>query len=338
MAEEPTVRSDQPLTEAIRELSEIVRIVMTSQADQTRTHDRMLKRDLRWRNIRAACICIAAVGGALIYSIGLQRVFAPAKFTGSYAALVRVEGLIDAEQRANAHKVNAALRSAFEDEQAKGVVLLINSPGGSPVQSSLIHDRLLALRAQHPEKPVWAVGEDMMTSGAYFIAVGAPNVCVNRSTMTGSIGVVMQGWGLDRTIGRFDIERRVFTAGDHKHRLDAFQPLQETDQEKATALLKAIHAHFIQAVKEGRGERLKGKPGELFSGDYWTGDEAAELGLVDGLCDLDEVMHAHMGVEQFKDYTVPPNLWMRMANSFGVLVQSSMSSAAVQGLQPQLLP
>lgn len=337
MTEEPVVKTDQPLTEAIRELSEIVRIVMTSQAEATHTHDRMLKRDLRWRNIRAALICVAVVGGALIYSIGLQRLFAPAKFTGPYAALVRVEGLIDSEQRANAHKVNAALRSAFEDEHAKGVVLLINSPGGSPVQSSLIHDRLLSLRAQHPEKPVWAIGEDMMTSGAYFIAVGAPHVCVNRSTMTGSIGVVMQGWGLDRTIERFQIERRVFTAGTNKSRLDAFQPLRAKDQEKASELLKAIHAHFIQAVQDGRGARLKGDPRELFSGDYWTGDEAAQLGLVDGLCDLDEVMKSHMGVEQLKDYTVPPNLWTRMANSFGVLAQAPFSTEFLTP-QPRLLP
>lgn len=337
MTEEPVVKTDQPLTEAIRELSEIVRIVMTSQAEATHTHDRMLKRDLRWRNIRAALICVAVVGGALIYSIGLQRLFAPAKFTGPYAALVRVEGLIDSEQRANAHKVNAALRSAFEDEHAKGVVLLINSPGGSPVQSSLIHDRLLSLRAQHPEKPVWAIGEDMMTSGAYFIAVGAPHVCVNRSTMTGSIGVVMQGWGLDRTIERFQIERRVFTAGTNKSRLDAFQPLRAKDQEKASELLKAIHAHFIQAVQDGRGARLKGDPQELFSGDYWTGDEAAQLGLVDGLCDLDEVIKSHMGVEQLKDYTVPPNLWTRVANSFGVLAQAPFSTEFLTP-QPRLLP
>ncbi len=111
--------------------------------------------ELRWRNIRAALICVAVVGGALLYSLGLQRLFAPAKFTGPYAALVRIEGLIDAEQRANAHKVNSALRSAFEDPRAKGVVLLINSPGGSPVQASLIHDRLLSLRARYPRKAVW---------------------------------------------------------------------------------------------------------------------------------------------------------------------------------------
>lgn len=337
MGEEPPAKPDQPLTEAIRELSEIVRIVMTSQEQQTNTHERVMRRDLRWRNIRAALICVSVVGGALLYSLGLQRLFAPTKFNGPYAALVRIEGVIDAEQKANAHKVIAALRSAFEDPRAKGVVLLINSPGGSPVQSALIHDRLLSLRAQYPKTKVWAIGEDMLTSGAYFVAVAAPHVCVNRSTMTGSIGVVMEGWGLDRTIGRWDIERRVFTSGENKRRLDAFQPLRPQDERKASELLHAIHAHFIQAVKDGRGPRLKGSATELFSGDYWTGEQASSLGLVDGLCDLDEVIKQHFGVEQLKDYTLPPNLFTRVANSFGVLAQSQFDTQ-FSVAQPRLMP
>lgn len=337
MSDEPHRQSDRPLTEAIRELSEIVRVVMTSQEQQTRTQDRMLRRDIRWRNIRAAMWCVAMVGGAMLYSLGLQQLLAPAKFTGPYVALVRIEGLIDAEQRANAHKVTAALRAAFEDAKARGVVLLINSPGGSPVQSSLIHDQLVSLRAQYPNKPVWAVGEDMLTSGAYFIAVAAPQVCVNRSTMTGSIGVVMQGWGLDRAIGRFEIQRRVFTAGDNKVRLDAFQPLRAEDQQKVGELLQAIHTHFISAVKDGRGARLKGPPAELFSGDYWTGEEAVRLGLVDGLCDLDSVVRQRLGAQQVKDYTVPPNLWARLANSFGVFAQAQFTTEFLTP-QPRLLP
>jgi protease IV len=327
----------RPLTEAIRELSEIVRIVMASQAEQTRTQERMLRRDLRWRNIRAACLTIAILGGALMYSLGLQRILAPQKFTGAYAAMVRIEGLIDAERAANARKVNASLRAAFEDENAKGVVVLVNSPGGSPVQASLIHDRLLALRARHPQKPVWVVGEDMLTSGAYFIAVAAPHVCVDASTMTGSIGVVMQGFGLDRTIQRYDIQRRVITAGTHKSRLDAFQPLRSEDRAKATALLKAVHSHFISAVRAGRGSRLKGTPEELFSGDLWTGAEAVELGLVDGVCDLDMVLNDRLGVQQVKDYTVAPNLWMRIANSFGVAVEDRFTRMELD-LVPRMLP
>ena len=328
---------EQPLTEAIRELSEIVRIVMTSQEQQTLTQDRMLRRDLRWRNLRAAFLCVAVVGGALIYSLGLQRLFAPQKFSGPYAALVRIEGMIDADRPANAHKVNTALRTAFEDERAKGVVVLVNSPGGSPVQSALIHDRLAALHAQYPKTPLWVVGEDMLTSGAYFVAVAAPRVCVNRSTMTGSIGVLMQGWGFNRAIERFDIERRVFTAGNNKSRLDAFRALRPEDERKATALLSAIHTHFISAVKAGRGARLKGKSGTLFSGDYWTGEEAVAFGLVDGLCDLDTVLTRDLGVSQVKDYTMSPNLWTRVANSFGASVHDQLARTE-DAFAPRLLP
>ena len=337
MTEPHTPSNDQPLSDAIRELSQIVRIVMASQEQQTNTHDRMMRRDLRWRNIRAALICVSVVGGALLYSLGLQQLFAPVKFNGPYAALVRIEGLIDAEQRANAHKVSAALEAAFEDPRATGVVLVINSPGGSPVQSSLIHDRIVSLRAQYPSKAVWAIGEDMVTSGAYYVAVGAPQVCVNRSTLTGSIGVVMQGWGLDRAIQRYGVERRVFTAGELKHRLDAFQPLRAEDEQKAAELLKATHAQFIEAVERSRGARLKGDRRELFSGDFWTGEQAAKFGLVDGLCDLDTVLKQHLGVEEAKDYTLPPNLFTRMANSFGVLVASHLATRFAT-MQPALLP
>ncbi len=337
MTAERSSQTDPPLTEAIRELSEIVRLVMTSQEQQTRTQDRMLRRDLRWRNVRAALLAIALLGSALSYSLGLQRVFAPQGFTGPYAALVRIEGLIDADQRANAHKVNAALASAFEDAKAKGVIVLVNSPGGSPVQSALIHDRLISLRARHPGKPVWVIGEDMLTSGAYFVAVGADRVCVNRGTLTGSIGVILSGWGLDRAIGRYDIERRVFTAGTNKARLDTFRPLTPADEAKAAALVQAVHEDFIAAVKAGRGERLKGEPSELFSGDTWTGEEALALGLVDGLCDLNTVLDQELGVSQVKDFTAPPNVWAKLANSFGVVAQEYLTTAQF-GPQPRLLP
>jgi protease IV len=329
--------TESSLTQAIRELSEIVRIVMTSQEQQTAVQERMLRRDLRARNIRAALLAIAIFGGALTYSIGLQRILAPQKFTGAYAALVRIEGLIDSDRAANARKVNVALQAAFDDARAKGVVVLINSPGGSPVQASLIHDRLAALHARHPNKPLWVIGEDMLTSGAYLVAVASPKVCVERSTLTGSIGVVMQGFGLDRAIERFEVQRRVFTAGVNKSRLDTFQPLRAEDREKATELLGAIHTNFIQTVQNGRGTRIKGAPELLYSGDYWTGSEALALGLVDGLCSLDSVLEDELGVEHVKDFTVAPNLWARVANSFGVEIQDRLSLSEAF-LSPQLLP
>lgn len=337
MASEHDTRMDPSLTEAIRALGEIVRIVIESQERQTHTQDRILRRDLRWRNLRAALLCLSIVGGALIYSLGLQRILAPQKFVGPYAALVRIEGLIDADQRANANKVNAALRAAFEDTKAKGVIVLINSPGGSPVQSALIHDHVRALRARHPDKPLWVIGEDMLTSGAYYVAVAADRICVNRSTMTGSIGVILSGWGFDRTIHRLEIERRVFTAGANKSRLDSFKPLTSADQAKAAELLEAIHQQFIAAVKAGRGDRLKGASDALWSGDYWTGEEATTLGLVDGLCDLHSVLDRELAVRDVKDYTAPPNVWAKLANSFGVAAEQVLSSADFSS-RPRLLP
>ena len=301
------------------------------------TQDMMLRRDLRWRNIRAMLIAVALVAGPLIYSLGIQRLLLPRQLSEDYVALVRIEGVIDAGRPTNAHKINAALSEAFEDEKAKGVVLLVNSPGGSPVQSSLIHERIRELRAQYPEKEVWAVGEDMLTSGAYFVAVGSDHICVNRSTLTGSIGVILAGWGLDRAIGRLGIERRVFTAGANKDRLDMFLPLAEDDEYKTSRLLHSVHQHFIDTVKAGRGERLTGDPEVLFSGDYWTGAEALELGLVDGLCDLDTVLADQFGVTEVKDYTLPPSIWTNLSQSFGVAVESAFSAVA-RDLRPMYVP
>ena len=300
-------------------------------------HERALRRELRWKKFRAAMFGVGLVTVTTVYGLGLEKVLSPPKSRSPYVALVRIDGLIDAGQRASANKVNASLRAAFDDPQARGIILAINSPGGSPVQASLIHDRLLSLRNQHPGRPVWVVGEDMLTSGAYYVAVAADRLCVHRSTITGSIGVVMRGWGLDRAIERYGIERRVFSAGENKARLDAFRPLSADDKRKADSLVRSIHTQFIEAVRSARGDRLKGDPHVLWSGDYWTGEEALALGLVDGLCDLDSVLEGEFGVSQVRDYTAPESLWNTLASSMGVTSQEFISSEA-GGLQPRLLP
>jgi protease-4 len=323
---------------AVGDLAELVKVVMRSHEEQMRTHERILQRDLRWRLWRTALWALTLVGGSLLYALGVQRLLAPTPLAGPYAALVRIEGLIDSDARSNAHKVNEALRAAFDDPQAKGVVVLVNSPGGSAVQSALIHDRLLSLREQHPEKGLWVVGEDMLTSGAYYIAVAADHICVNRGTMAGSIGVVMSGWGLDHAIERFRIERRLFTAGENKARLDAFRPLTPQDRTKAATLLEGIHRQFIAAVTAGRGSRLKGATGQLWSGDYWLGEEAVALGLVDGLCDLESVLDQQFGVRAVRDYTVAPNLWAKLANSFGVAAEQWVLGSAGGLPQVRLTP
>jgi protease-4 len=318
-------------------VTELVRTMVGSQEALARLHERALRREQRWKVVRAVLLALTVLITALTYSLGAQSLVSPPKMHHPYAALVRLDGVIDSNTRANAEKVNAALRAAFEDGEARGVVLLINSPGGSPVQSGLIHDRLLELRGRFPKKPVWAIGEDMMTSGAYYVAVASDHVCVHPSTMTGSIGVIMSGWGLDRAIEHLGIDRRVITAGSHKARLDPFRPLTSGDRRKATLLLHAIHDQFIQAVRTGRGSRLKGDPSVLYSGDYWTGKEALSMGLVDGLCDLDSLLEHEFGVAEFRDYTSPPSVWASLSNSFGIK-WDSVAPLTQSALRPQLLP
>lgn len=300
------------------------------------TQDTILRRDLFWRNARAAALTVALVLGPLIYSIGLNNLFSPDSISQDYVSLVRVEGLIDAETRSSARKINRSLQAAFDDDKARGVVILVNSPGGSPVQSSMINERIRSLRASHPAKKLWVVGEDYLTSGSYFVAVASDNICVNRSTMVGSIGVIVSGWGLDRFIDQWAIERRVFTAGANKNRLDTFTALRDADSQKLDGLLATLHQHFIDSVKDGRGDKLSGDPEVLYSGDYWTGQEALELGLVDGLCTLSSVLKDKFGVEQVRDYTAPPSLLASLSNQFGVHVSEFLARQSL--VQPMYTP
>ena len=317
-------------------LAEVVGNLIAFQERHMKTQDQILRRDLFWRNARAALLALAFVVGPLIYTLGFNSLFSSKSINQDYVGLVRLEGVIDSESKANAHKINAALREAFEDEKAEGVVLLVNSPGGSPVQSSMINERIRSLRAAHPDKKLWVVGEDYVTSGAYFVAVASDNICVNRSTMTGSIGVILSGWGLNKLIERYDIERRVFTAGANKNRLDTFAALNGTDKEKVTTLLSRLHAHFIDSVNKGRKDKLKADPAVVFSGDYWTGEEALEMGLVDGVCNLSAVLEDEFGVEQYKDYTVPPSIFANLSSQFGARVQSLLDHRIEQ--RPMFMP
>ena len=292
------------------------------------------QRERKWQNIRTGLMAFALISGPLfLLSYGAVAGRGPS-FKDGYAAMVRVRGVIDDKSSANAISVVNSLEQAFEDKKAKGVVVLINSPGGSPVQSSIIRDRIVSLRAQYPDKKVWAVGEDLLTSGAYFIAVGSPNVCVNRSSVVGSIGVIQDSWGLDKVIQKFDIERRVFTAGTSKARMDMFMPLTEDDQSKIKTLLGSVHEHFKDVVREGRGDRLKSSEEMLFSGDFWTGEEAVDLGLVDRLCDLPTILKDEFGVQDAKDFTPPPSLLGGLARTMGAELMDRFFTTAA----PELLP
>jgi len=219
-----------------------------------------------------------------------------------YVSLVRIRGTIQSEGSASAQFLNPIITKAFEDQYAKGVLLVINSPGGTPVQADLIHDHIVRLKKQY-KKPVIAVGEDQLTSGAYMAAVAADKIYVNESTMAGSIGVIAQHKGFHELAEKLGIENHVVTAGAHKYRLNPFDEVKEEDLLKMKGALEKIHYHFIDTVRLGRGDRLNADPEILFSGDWWTGNEVVELGLVDGIGDIQTVLLEEFGVKYSMDHT-----------------------------------
>lgn len=280
------------------------------------------RKELRWKIIRFFLLLGISLLfiGAYIQAIHGMMQDDIAQNGEGYVALVRINGAIGPDEQASAKNVNPALVRAFQDKQAKGVVISINSPGGTPVQSAMIRDRIQQLRQEFPEKRVVVVGEDMLTSGAYMIATGSDEIYVNRSTLTGSIGVVIRGFGFKEAADKLGVERRVYTAGNNKNRLDPFEPVSEADMVKVEGLLTKVHRHFIDYVKEARGSKLKGDDESLFSGDFWTGEEAFSLGLVDGLKDLSTVLREEFDVKQVKDYTADKNFLEKFASELGASV------------------
>lgn len=288
------------------------------------------QRELRWRNIRFAGWFLLGLAGVGIYALFTMLFYSVANDgppTEDYASLVRLDGVIASDQKISAQRINPALMRAFRDKKSKGVVLLINSPGGSPVQASLIRERLLSLRREYPRKKVVTVAEDMLTSGAYLIATGTESIYVNRSTIAGSIGVIMTGFGFDNILHRVGVERRLFTAGEHKAFLDPYTPVRKDDIVRARAILDDTHRQFIDAVLESRGSRLKGNRKTLFSGDFWTGEKAQALGLVDGIGDLSSVLKAVFHVEYTRDYTPVPNLFERLQERLPHMAQQVIFGA-----------
>ena len=247
--------------------------------------------------------------------------------SGPHTALVEVRGEIAADTEASAEQLVSALRSAFEDEGAKAVVLRINSPGGSPVQSGIINDEIKRLKALHNKK-VYAVVEEMCASGAYYIAVAADEIYVDKASLVGSIGVLMDGFGFTGAMEKLGVERRLLTAGANKGMLDPFSPQNAKQTAFAKAMIDQIHQQFIAVVKEGRGERLKETP-ETFSGLFWNGEEAIKLGLADQIGSLDFVAREVVQAPEVIDYTPKDNVAERLAKRFG----AAMGAGAVRALQ-----
>jgi protease-4 len=241
--------------------------------------------------------------------------------------MVEVNGIIAPGSDASAERINSALQAAFKDKNTQGVVVRINSPGGSPVQAQTIYDEMKRLRTKYPDIPLYAVVEDVCASGGYFVAAGADRIYVGKASIVGSIGVLMNGFGFTGLMDKLGVERRLITAGENKGMLDPFSPLEEKDKAHIKQMMGDIHQQFIGVVKEGRGKRLKESP-EIFSGLIWTGQRSIDLGLADGFGSLEYVAREVIKAEDIRDYTITEGIAEKFARRFG----ASLSTAFVETL------
>ncbi|RMF18307.1 MAG: signal peptide peptidase SppA [Gammaproteobacteria bacterium] len=246
---------------------------------------------------------------------------------GPHTAVVDIKGVIAEDEDANADAIVAGLRDAFEAENSVGIVLRINSPGGSPVQAGYVYDEIRRLRALYPEKKVYAVISDLGASGGYYIAAAADEIYADKASLVGSIGVTAAGFGFHEAIRKLGIERRNFTSGEHKLFLDPFSPLKEEEVTFWREVLQTTHKQFIEQVRKGRGERLNETP-ELFSGLIWTGEQALKLGLVDGLGSAGYVAREVIGEEQIVNYTPRPDPFQELVSKLG----ASLGEGAIRAL------
>jgi protease-4 len=249
--------------------------------------------------------------------------------SGPHTALVEIRGEIDSNAEANAESLVAALTSAFEDTGAQAVVLRINSPGGSPVQAGIVNDEIHRLKVLHKKK-VYAVVEEVCASGAYYIAVAADDIYVDKASLVGSIGVLMDGFGFVGLMDKLGIERRLLTAGKNKGMLDPFSPQDETQRAYAKLMIDQVHQQFIKVVRDGRGQRLKETP-ETFSGLFWNGEEAIKIGLADHFGSLDYVAREVIKAPEVIDYTPKPNVAERLVKRFGASIGAGAMKALHAG-------
>src|SRR5437899_2601395 len=252
-------------------------------------------------------------------------------FTSSkkHTAMVELNGIIAPGSDASAEKVNASLQAAFKDKNTQGVIMRINSPGGSPVQSQTIYDEMRRLRKKYPDIPLYVVVEDICASGGYYVAAGADRIYVGKASIVGSIGVLMNGFGFTGLMDKLGVERRLITAGENKGMLDPFSPLDEKDRQYAKQLMEEIHRQFIGVVREGRGKRLKETP-DMFSGLIWSGEKSVELGLADGFGSLDSVARGVMKAEDIVDYTQKEGIAEKFAKRLGASDASALAEFALR--------
>lgn len=240
----------------------------------------------------------------------------PPELSRGHTALIEISGVIAEDESVDAKTVIQGLRAAFEHDKTKGIILKINSPGGSPVQAGYIYDEMLRLRKKYSKTKVYAVAGDLCTSAAYYIASAADEIYADQASLVGSIGVLMDGFGFPTAMSKLGIERRLFTAGNKKGFLDPFSTLKTEDQQLIQVMLDTVHQQFIRNVKQGRGKRLKENP-DIFSGLFWTGEQALKLGLIDGLGSPDYVAREIIREESFRDFTVEENWIDRVSRRVG---------------------
>ena len=243
--------------------------------------------------------------------------------TGDFTALITINGEISSESEANANDFKRNLNDAYENPGTKGIILSINSPGGSPVQAGIMNDEIIRLKSLYPQIPIYAVVEDICASGAYYIAVATDSIYVDKASIVGSIGVLMDGFGFERTINKLGIERRLMTAGKNKAALDPFSPINPEQKAHVQDLLDQVHQQFIEVVRDGRGEKLR-NDSEIFSGLFWNGEKSIKLGLSDYLGSADYVAREVIGHARIEDFTTYETFADRFAKQLGVSMGSEI--------------
>ncbi|WP_414691316.1 S49 family peptidase [Noviherbaspirillum sp.] len=276
-----------------------------------------------------------------IIAFGLWIAFGMAnkedEILGPHTALIEIDGTIEAGTSGAADSVIPALDRAYSEDNAVGVILRINSPGGSPVQAGMINDEIVRLRKEYPRKPLYVVVDEICASGGYYIAAAADKIFVNKASIVGSIGVLMDGFGFTGLMDKLGVERRLMTAGENKGFLDPFSPQSAKQKSYAQEMLNEVHQQFIDVVRQGRGKRLKETP-ETFSGLFWSGSKAVEIGLADGFGTVDSVARDELKAEDIVDYTQHEGLSERLLKKFGgavgtAVMASIWSSAAKPGFR-----
>lgn len=307
---------NEPRQDAAWQQDLIARLAFASLNEQRRTR--------RW-NIFFKAIFLAYLLIVLLIILVPEERGGAALTTGKHTALIDIRGVIADNTEASADNIISGLRTAFDDKNTVGVILRINSPGGSPVQAGYVNDEIKRLRKQHPSIRVYAVITDLCASGGYYIASAADDIYADKASIVGSIGVIMNGFGFVDTMKKLGVERRLFTAGAHKGFLDPFSPLKPDEVKYIKTMLENIHQQFITVVKEGRGKRLKDDPA-LFSGLVWTGEQGKALGLVDGLGSASYVAREIIGAKNIVDYTVKPDFFSRFTKRLGMAMGEALGT------------